>query len=80
MFSSDSGLGRDIGIPAAFYSPTSTTRSTIDAAGFHGRVRNGNGWGTCAMTAGKLGDRSLMKGDDLKRRRVKGDDATQSTR
>ena len=25
-------------------------QSTIGAAGFHGRVRNGIGWGTCAIT------------------------------
>nr|ADI17298.1 hypothetical protein [uncultured alpha proteobacterium HF0070_17D04] len=25
-------------------------QSTISAAGFHGRVRNGIGWGTCAIT------------------------------
>ncbi len=25
-------------------------QSTIGATGFHGRVRNGIGWGTCAIT------------------------------
>src|SRR5947199_9747292 len=34
---------------ATSYSRTAYRRTTIGAAAFHCRVRNGNGWGHCAM-------------------------------
>jgi hypothetical protein len=34
---------------ATSYSRTTYRRTTIGAAAFHFRVRNGNGWGHCAM-------------------------------
>ena len=34
---------------ATSYSRTAYRRTTIGAAAFHFRVRNGNGWGHCAM-------------------------------
>src|SRR3982074_3727951 len=36
-------------ILATSYSRTTYRRTTIGAAAFHFRVRNGNGWGHCAM-------------------------------
>ena len=36
-------------ILATSYSRTTFRRTTIGAAAFHFRVRNGNGWGHCAM-------------------------------
>ena len=36
-------------ILATSYSRTAYRRTTIGAAAFHCRVRNGNGWGHCAM-------------------------------
>src|SRR5438309_8109592 len=36
------------GVLATSYSRTAYRRTTIGAAAFHCRVRNGNGWGHCA--------------------------------
>src|SRR5438128_2277152 len=37
------------GVLATSYSRTAYRRTTIGAAAFHCRVRNGNGWGHCAI-------------------------------
>ena len=38
---------------ATSYSRTAYRRTTIGAAAFHCRVRNGNGWGHCAIVTRK---------------------------
>ena len=42
-------------------------QSTIGAASFHGRVRNGIGWGTCAITTWSSGP----AGNNIKRRHTR---------
>src|SRR5437762_10798546 len=40
---------------ATSYSRTAYRRTTIGAAAFHCRVRNGNGWGHCVIVTRNLG-------------------------
>src|SRR5471032_2169761 len=55
-------------ILATSYSRTTYRRTTIGAAAFHFRVRNGNGWGHCAMITRKLPRNSKqISGGDLRR-------------
>src|SRR5207249_10711673 len=42
-------------ILATSYSRTAYRRTTIGAAAFHCRVRNGNGWGHCVIVTRNLG-------------------------
>src|SRR5207248_7868771 len=42
------------GVLATSYSRTAYRRTTIGAAAFHCRVRNGNGWGHCAIVTRNL--------------------------
>ena len=50
---------------ATSYSRTTYRRTTIGAAAFHFRVRNGNGWGHCAMITRNLS--RLLRGSFLAR-------------
>ena len=43
-------LLHEAGRPGSDLLSRALRQSTIGAAGFHGRVRNGIGWGTCAIT------------------------------
>src|SRR5437879_5041979 len=43
------------GVLATSYSRTAYRRTTIGAAAFHCRVRNGNGWGHCVIVTRNLG-------------------------
>src|SRR6202795_1064873 len=49
-------------ILATSYSRTTYRRTTIGAAAFHFRVRNGNGWGHCAMITRRLVKPKLARG------------------
>ena len=49
VFLTFSFSGRGEGILATSYFRTTLRRTIIGAAAFHFRVRNGNGWGHCAM-------------------------------
>src|SRR5947208_2693159 len=55
------GRGRGEGRLATSYFRTTLRRTIIGAAAFHFRVRNGNGWGHCAMiTRGAWGRRGCL--------------------
>ena len=47
---------------ATSYSRTTYRSTTIGAAAFHFRVRNGNGWGHCATITRKLAKPRLARG------------------
>ena len=47
---------------AMSYSRTTYRCTTIGAAAFHFRVRNGNGWGHCARITRKLAKSKLARG------------------
>ena len=47
---------------ATSYSRTAYRRTTIGAAAFHCRVRNGNGWGHCAIITRRLVKPKLARG------------------
>ena len=52
---------------ATSYSRTACRRTTIGAAAFHFRVRNGNGWGHCAMiTRGTRGRERFAQLSELR--------------
>src|SRR5438874_8419392 len=48
-------LETSCGVLATSYSRTAYRRTTIGAAAFHCRVRNGNGWGHCVIVTRNLG-------------------------
>src|SRR5438093_13333860 len=50
---------------ATSYSRTAYRRTTIGAAAFHCRVRNGNGWGHCAIITRSLLRRSEQTSGDV---------------
>src|SRR5438128_3318201 len=57
---------------ATSYSRTAYRRTTIGAAAFHCRVRNGNGWGHCAIVTrdpSRIGGPSRTGGFGASRRR-----------
>ena len=47
-------------IPAATYSCGTYRPTTIGAAAFHFRVRNGTGWDHCALATGLQGEEVLL--------------------
>ena len=47
-------------IPAATYSCGTYRPTTIGAAAFHFRVRNGTGWDHCALATGLQGEEGLF--------------------